>query len=323
MQDHDIATVDRLRLQSRRLVRELGFMEQSLAGTGLTASAVHAIIEIGQKQNQTAQALSKVLLLEKSTISRLLKSLVKQDMIAEKAASDDGRRKYLWLTEKGQNMLAEIDQFGRQQVHNALDTAGASVAVEIEKGMALYANALQSFREDSRFDMSDNTSVGPVIRQGYQPGLLGYIVQMHASYYSKEVAFGLEFESLVAHEMAAFLTRIEHTENATWAIENNGAVVGGISVDGEDLGRGIGHIRWFIIDDTMRGSGFGNKLMDAAMGFVHEQGFREVHLWTFDGLKAARTLYEKHGFVLVDERPGQKWGKEVLEQKFVFTASQV
>lgn len=320
MQTYEINTVDQIRLQSRRLVRELGFMEQSLAGTGLTASAVHAIIEIGQNQKQTAQTLSMALLLEKSTISRLLKSLVKQGLVVEKRSSDDGRSKNLGLTEKGKKLLLKIDQFGRQQVCNALDIAGVNVADEIEKGILLYANALQSFRENTKFDMPDSKAAGPVIKQGYAPGLLGSIVQMHASYYSKAVSFGLEFESLVAREMAEFLMRTQNSVNATWVVENNGTVVGGISVDGEDIGGNIAHIRWFIIDDVLRGTGFGNRLMDAAMSFVREQGFRGVHLWTFDGLLAARALYEKHGFVLTEEKPGRKWGKEVLEQKFVFTA---
>ncbi len=320
MKNYELATVDQIRLQSRRLVRELGFMEQSLAGTGLTASAVHAIIEIGENQNQTAQVLSNTLLLEKSTISRLLKSLVKQDMVVEKTSTDDGRRKCLSLTDKGRKMKEKIDHFGRQQVCNALNTAGADVADEIEKGMLLYADALKSFREGGKFDMPDAKATQITIRQGYVPGLLGSIVQMHASYYSKAVSFGLEFETLVAQEMAEFLTRINHPANATWVIEYNGVVVGGISVDGQDLGENIGHIRWFIVDDTVRGTGFGNKLMDAAMNFVQDQGFNEVHLWTFDGLKAARALYEKHGFELVNEQHGQTWGKEVIEQKFVFTA---
>ncbi len=168
--------------------------------------------------------------------------------------------------------------------------------------------------------MNSSKNEMPVIRRGYTPGLLGRIVQLHASYYSKKVSFGLEFETLVASDMAAFLTRINRSMNATWFVENDGIIAGGISIDGEDLGDGIGHIRWFIVDDTVRGSGFGNGLMEAGMGFVREQGFKEVHLWTFDGLNAARALYEKHGFVLAEEKPGQSWGKEVLEQKFVFKA---
>lgn len=40
--------VEPIRDASRRLVRELGFMRDTLAGTGLPRSAVHALIEIGR-----------------------------------------------------------------------------------------------------------------------------------------------------------------------------------------------------------------------------------------------------------------------------------
>ena len=53
------------------------------------------------------------------------------------------------------------------------------------------------------------------------------------------------------------------------------------------------------------------------MAFVDRQGFDETHLWTFKGLNAARRLYERAGFTLVEERPGARWGTEVLEQRFV------
>ncbi|WP_342212198.1 hypothetical protein [Roseitalea porphyridii] len=43
----DAATIAHIRDASRRLVRELGFMQATLAGTDLSPSAVHAIIEIG------------------------------------------------------------------------------------------------------------------------------------------------------------------------------------------------------------------------------------------------------------------------------------
>ncbi|MBQ3301478.1 MAG: GNAT family N-acetyltransferase, partial [Eggerthellaceae bacterium] len=87
--------------------------------------------------------------------------------------------------------------------------------------------------------------------------------------------------------------------------------------DGEDLGANIAHLRWFIVDDSARGSGAGRKLLSAALAFADEQGFAETHLWTFDGLSVARHLYEAHGFVCVEEHPGNQWGREVLEQRFV------
>jgi hypothetical protein len=52
-----------VRNASRRMVRELGFMQPTLAETDLPPSAVHAIIEIGNQGAMTANHLAQVLLL--------------------------------------------------------------------------------------------------------------------------------------------------------------------------------------------------------------------------------------------------------------------
>lgn len=50
--------------------------------------------------------------------------------------------------------------------------------------------------------------------------------------------------------------------------------------------------------------------------FVDAKGFEETQLWTFNGLHAARHLYESHGFKLAEENLGNQWGSEILEQRF-------
>ena len=122
-----------LRASSRLLVRELGFMSSSLAGTSYSISAVHAIVEIGlheqrakQSQDQntpsagpgskskstsagiTAATLCTELNLEKSSVSRLLKKLVEAGEVSE-GYGDDAREKVLRLTEKGRETLKGID----------------------------------------------------------------------------------------------------------------------------------------------------------------------------------------------------------------------
>jgi GNAT superfamily N-acetyltransferase len=79
------------------------------------------------------------------------------------------------------------------------------------------------------------------------------------------------------------------------------------------------HLRWFIVSDALRGRGVGTMLMDAAMEFCRDKGYSQTYLWTFAGLSAARRLYEKAGFVLVEERSGAQWGVEVKEQRFELT----
>lgn len=312
----NIDQIDNIREHSRRLVRELGFTSRSFAGTNMSPSAVHAILEIGYREDISARTLCQKLLLEKSTVSRLLASLKQKNIITERKIPGDGRKKQLGLTRTGTQVFSEIENFGHQQVANALQGIDADAAGKIEAGLQAYASALHASR-DSNGRVGEGWNLAD-IQSGYIPGLLGRMVELHGAYYSREVSFGFEFETLVARDLAEFLGRLDRPMNATWYALQNRRIAGGISIDGEDISPGIGHMRWFIVEDAVRGSGLGKRLMDVAMAFVRNQGFRETHLWTFAGLDAARSLYEKHGFVLVEEKPGRKWGKEVLEQKFVF-----
>ena len=155
------------------------------------------------------------------------------------------------------------------------------------------------------------------IRNGYQTGLIARITQMHALFYARSAGFGQRFESVVAADLAAFCNRLMNPCNNIWVAVAGEQIVGSVAIDGEDLGEGIAHLRWFIVDDGLRGGGVGRRLLAAALAFVDAHAFAETHLWTFSGLAAARGLYEAHGFVCVEERTGTQWGDEVLEQRFV------
>ena len=52
------------------------------------------------------------------------------------------------------------------------------------------------------------------------------------------------------------------------------------------------------------------------MAFCDAQGHHRVYLTTFAGLDAARALYERHGFRLVEEGEDTTWGVKVTEQLF-------
>ena len=70
------------------------------------------------------------------------------------------------------------------------------------------------------------------------------------------------------------------------------------------------------MDDRVRGQGLGGQLLTQALQFVDAKGFEETQLWTFNGLHAARHLYESNGFKLAGENLGNQWGTEILEQRF-------
>ena len=316
MQTPEVALVEHVRAASRQMVRELGFMQSTLAATRYPPSAVHAILEIGARRSLAAAQLADFLGLEKSSVSRMVRKLVDAGELEEAAHGTDARVKTLTLTAQGQHTLAGIHAFGRQQVASALARLPTSEQQLVGQGLARYAEALEA----QRLDTAVVVPSGPVhIVAGYQPGVIGRVTEMHARFYARSVGFGQFFESQVAAGLAEFAARLDKPCNGLWAALSAGQIVGSVAVDGEDLGKEIAHLRWFIVDDGVRGAGLGRRLLAEALAFCDRKSFAAVHLWTFQGLDAARRLYEDAGFLLQQERPGSQWGQEVVEQCFVRT----
>lgn len=154
------------------------------------------------------------------------------------------------------------------------------------------------------------------IIEGYVPGAIGRIAELHARYYHEHWGFGLPFEAKVATELAAFLGRYDESRDRIWVVVQEGRIEASIAMDGINEEDKDAHLRWFIVSDRLRGKGFGNRLIELAVAFSKRNGYRRVYLWTFEGLDAARHLYEKSGFRLNAEHYGTQWGKEVKEQRF-------
>lgn len=142
------------------------------------------------------------------------------------------------------------------------------------------------------------------------------MVRLHAEYYAAHWAFDARFEAQVTRELAEFTAGFDADRDGFWWAEADGAFVGAIAVDGSRYGEGGARLRWFIVDEAMQGRGVGAALIGRALEFCRERAFGSVHLWTFAGLDAARRLYERNGFVLVEEAPGDGWGPAITEQKF-------
>lgn len=286
-------------------------MQRGLAGTVLSPSAVHTIIELGYGTVTDASDLGDMLHLEKSTISRLVQKLVKDGLIEGRANPTDRRSRQLGLTEDGKTLLTKLEEFGRQQMRSAFEQLAKDELTAAETGLMLFAKALRG---------QGNSACGTravEVREGYCSGVVASVVGLHASYYSTNYGFGAVFERKVATEMSEFMGRIENSGNTTFSAFLGDTLLGSVSLDGEDLEEGVSHLRWFIVRPESQGMGIGNLLLEKASSFVDAAGFERTRLWTFKGLDAAGHLYEKHGFQLARENRGKQWGTEVIEQEFV------
>jgi GNAT superfamily N-acetyltransferase len=157
-------------------------------------------------------------------------------------------------------------------------------------------------------------TASPEIINGYIPGAIGRISELHGTYYHKHWGFGLYFEAKVATELSEFLLRYDAEKDGIWVATQDGRIEGSIILDGIHAGTDGAHLRWFILSDALRGKGVGRMLVEKAMAFCKKKNYRKAHLWTFEGLDAARRLYEDAGFRLVRQKRGIQWGTEVNEQ---------
>ena len=88
------------------MVRELGFMQSTLAASGHSASAV--LLEIDARGAMMRRRSSRFLGLDKSSISRMLAKLIEAGELEE--AGDDARVKQLSLTRAGKRKLIEAGE---------------------------------------------------------------------------------------------------------------------------------------------------------------------------------------------------------------------
>ena len=154
------------------------------------------------------------------------------------------------------------------------------------------------------------------IVRGYIPGSIGRVAELHAAYYHRHWGFGLFFEARVASELAIFLGRYDENRDGFWTVSFQERIEASITIDGIHADHAGAHLRWFIVSDVLRGKGIGNQLIEAAIVFCRERGYQRVFLDSFEGLRAAKHLYEKNGFKLVAQQRGIQWGTEVNEQRF-------
>lgn len=152
------------------------------------------------------------------------------------------------------------------------------------------------------------------ITRGYAPGAIGRVVEMHGRYYAEEWGFGPQFETEVAAELAAFVGRYDPARDGFWLAWSGDRIVASVTFDHAGDGD-AGRVRWFVAEPEMQGSGVGGALFGEVLAFARSTGQHNVYLWTFEGLTAARKLYDRAGFFLTEECLEDDWGPVIKAQK--------
>ena len=152
------------------------------------------------------------------------------------------------------------------------------------------------------------------IRTGLEPGDIGYIIYLHGVLYAQEYELDRTFEGDVAIRMGEFAKTYDPRKDYFAVAELDGKIVGSIVING--LSDATAQLRWFLVHPDARGRGLGHRLIDGAIAFCREHGFKKVALWTISELKAAAHLYRQAGFVVTREETHTIWGATRSEQEY-------
>ncbi|WP_249644887.1 GNAT family N-acetyltransferase [Nocardia sputi] len=112
--------------------------------------------------------------------------------------------------------------------------------------------------------------------------------------------------------MAGYPSCRDERRERAWIAEADGRPVGSVfCVHEEDT---TARLRLLLVEPAARGLGVGSALVDACLRFATAAGYHEIVLWTNDVLTAARRVYQRAGFELVDQSPHHSWGHDLVGQ---------
>ena len=136
---------------------------------------------------------------------------------------------------------------------------------------------------------------------------------LHGEIYHDEYGFTLDFEMYVAETLATFCRQFDDQKDRVWICEHDQKVIGFLSLFGQG---DIAQLRYFVLRPEYRGIGLGKKLMSLFLQFMEETGVKSAYLLTTGCLDAARGLYERFGFRLIEERKSIGFQVPETEQRY-------
>jgi putative acetyltransferase len=265
-----------LRQASRRLVRELGVLDNRVGGPGISFSGCHALIEIERHGVMTVGELAAVLELDKSTTSRTVAALGRAGLVGAGADGGDRRRRPLTLTGKGRRKLATLHRLADRQVQEALALLAGDERAAVLRGMELYARALARRRAQQDF------AIRPIAR------IIRDVMTEHLA-----VSAGCAVDPAVEAMTATYAG----PGRGYWVLVRRDQVMGGAGFAPLPGGApGVCELQKMYFTPEARGLGMGRRLLARALEEARRAGHRTCYLETLESMTRARRLYEWFGF---------------------------
>ncbi len=276
-------------------------IDEAVLEAGYSITEKDVLFEISRTKQCTANILINQLHIDRSYMSRMISKFEKRGLIEKKKSSTDSRIYYIHLTGFGRDEFNRLSDIQSRQIRNIFENIDDTAQEDIVCAMIKIRNVLS--------DANDVIRIRPYISSDIE-----YVISRHKTLYYAERHLSDVFFSYVDDIVYRFVQNYDERTDCLNILECNGAPAGSIAV--VNAGDNVAQLRFFMLEPEMRRRGYGNKLMELALGFCRQHGYRKVFLLTITAQVVARHVYETHGFHKVSSRDKSEWGENVVEEQW-------
>jgi DNA-binding MarR family transcriptional regulator len=287
--------IDQIRSFNRTVTQTIGALQEDYLGHRRPLGESRLLFEIGEK-GATISALRDRLDLDSGYVSRLLRSLEKQQLVTTEPSPDDGRVRIAKLTSAG---AMEIDALNRDS-----DQLAKSILAPLnERQRGKLAAAIA---EVERLLTASAVRIDPVAPNSHD-------AQHCLSRYFAELAERFDAGFDPAKSLSPTHEEFVPPGGAFLVMRLHGRPVacGGFKRDGD-----AAYLKRMWVSPDARGLGLGRRLLQELQARARASGYRVARLETQRSLKEAQQLYRSTGYREVppfnDEPYAHHWFEKAL-----------
>ena len=292
--------VEAVRRFNRFYTQRIGVLHNGLLRSPFSLTEARVLYELAHRQNATASELARELGLDAGYLSRILLGFEKRGLMDRKPSESDRRQSFLRLTKKGKEAFAPLNARSKDEIGTMLNNLSSANQSRLIEALHTVEGLLGAPPEPR----------ASYLLRSHQPGDMGWVVHRHGVLYTQEYAWDEQFEALVAGIVEKFIQRYDPKKERCWIAEKEGEIVGSAFL--VKRSKTVAKLRLLLVEPKARGLGLGTRLVSECVRFARQAGYRKVMLWTNSVLYAARHIYEKAGFRLVEENPHHSFGRDLI-----------
>ena len=294
--------VEAVRRFNRFYTRQIGVLQEGLLKSQFSLAEARVIYELAHRETATATELGTELGLDAGYLSRILRSFNERGLIDRQPSETDSRQTILSLTEQGQAAFAMLNARSHNDIEAMLSKLSPSDRTRLIDAMHTVERLLEAPPEHK----------APYLLRPHQPGDMGWVVHRHGVLYDKEYGWDERFEALVASIVADFIQNFDPQKERCWIAEMDGETVGSVFIVKKS--ETVAKLRLLLVEPQARGLGLGTRLVKECIGFARQAGYQKITLWTNSVLVAARHIYAKAGFRMIESEPYHDFGHDLISE---------